>query len=281
MTTSRDPERLFASWMAEGPATLRDDILAGVAEEVRRTEQHRGLRRRWTRLPAVLRAATIATGAVAVMVVAFAGAGWLGSMGSGPSVGGSGPAVTASPPASAGPTGTPLPSRTPAATWTIESQRYGYTWSFPGEAVSMMASAATTSWNGVTPCIVQDACTDWIGLKGEPGTADRLVWSFGTPTDLELEPFAADMRRRMSEWRGCPVEPDVTREIVLDGVPARMDAFTCPSGGITDRHVRVFAVRDGLGLVISMAKPGSGEALVLDDEIDRLLGYLAAFRWAP
>ena len=41
------------------------------------------------------------------------------------------------------------------------------------------------------------------------------------------------------------------------------------------------SLRDGLGLVISMAKPGSGEALVLDDEIDRLLGYLAAFRWTP
>lgn len=281
MTTSRDPDRLFASWMAEGPETLRDDILAGVAEEVRRTAQHRGLRRRWARPPTVLRAATIATGAVAVMVVAIAGAGWLGSMGSGPSVGGPGPAVTASLPASAGPTGTPIPLRTPAATWTIESQRYGFTWPFPGDAVSMMPSAATTPWNGVTPCIAQDACTDWIGLKGEPGTADRLVWVFGTRTDLALEPFAADMRRRMSEWRGCPVEPDSVRDIVLDGVPARLNAFTCPSGGITDRHVRVFAVRDGLGLVISMAKPGSGEALVAADEIDRLLGYLAAFRWAP
>jgi hypothetical protein len=85
----------------------------------------------------------------------------------------------------------------------------------------------------------------------------------------------------MSEWRGCPVEPAVTRGIVVDGEPARLDAFTCPSGGVTDRHLRVFAVHDGLGLVISMAKPGSGEALVFDDEIDRLLGYLAAFRWAP
>lgn len=281
MTTSRDPERLFASWMAEGPATLRDDILAGVSAEILRTPQHRGLRRRWARLPTLLRAATMATGAVVVMVVALAGVGWLGSIGSGPSVGGPGPAITASPPASAVPAGTPLPSRTPAATWTIESQLYGYAWPFPGEAVSMMPSAATTPWNGVTPCIVQDACSDWIGLKGEPGTADRLVWAFGTPTDLELEAFVADMRRRMSEWRGCPVEPDVTRGIEVDGVPARLDAFTCTSGGVTDQHLRVFAVRDGLGLVISMAKPGSGEALVLDDEIDRLLGYLAAFRWAP
>ena len=51
MTTSRDPDRLFASWMAEGPETLRDDVLAGVSAEVRRTPQHRGLRRRWARLP--------------------------------------------------------------------------------------------------------------------------------------------------------------------------------------------------------------------------------------
>lgn len=281
MTTTHDPDRLFASWMAEGPATLRDDILAGVSAAILRTPQHRGLRRRWVRLPTLLRATTMATGAVAVMVVAIAGAGWLGSMGTGPSVGGPGPAVTASPPASAGPTGTLLPSRTPATLWTIESAEYGYTWPFPADAVSMMPSAATVPWNGVTPCIVQDPCTDWMGLKGEPGRADRLVWAFGAPTDLELEAFAADMRRRMSGWRGCPVEPDATRALTLDGVPARLDAFACTSGGVTDRHLRVFAVRDGLGLVISMAKPGSGEALFDADEIDRLLGYLDAFRWAP
>jgi len=144
-----------------------------------------------------------------------------------------------------------------------------------------MPSAATVPWNGVTPCIVQDPCTDWIGLEGEPGRADRLVWAFGTRTDLGLEAFAADMARRMSEWRGCPVEPDATREIELDGVPARLDAFTCASGNATDLHLRVFAVHEELGLVVSMAKPGSGEALVAADEIDRLLGYLDALRWAP
>jgi hypothetical protein len=282
MTTSRDPDRLFASWMAEGPETLRDDVLAGVSVEVRRTSQQRGLRSRWARLPTLLRSATMAVGAVAVVAIAVGVVGgWLGATGTGPSVGGPGPAVSASPTATGWATGTPVPSRAPVTTWTIESGEYGYAWPFPGDAVSMMPTAATVPFNGVTPCIVQDPCTDWIGLKGEPGTADRLVWAFGTRTDLGLAAFAADMRRQMSEWRGCPVEPDVTRDIVLDGVPARLGAFTCPSGGITDRHVRVFAVRDGQGLVISMAKPGSGEALVFDDEIDRLLGYLAAFRWAP
>ncbi len=220
-------------------------------------------------------------GTVAVLAIAVTGIGLLGLGGTGPSVGGPGPADSASPPATEEPTGTLLPSRTPATTWTIESGAYGYTWPFPAEAVSMMPSAATVPWNGVTPCIVQDPCTDWIGLKGEPGTADRLVWAFGTRTDLGLEAFAVDMRRRMSEWRGCPVEPETTQDLVLDGVPARLDAFACASGDATDLHLRVFAVRDGIGLVISMAKPGSGEALVAADEIDRLLGYLAAFRWAP
>jgi hypothetical protein len=221
------------------------------------------------------------TGAVAVLAITVTGVGLLGLGGNGPSVGGPGPAVSASPPATNGPSDSPLPSRTPVTTWTIESGAYGYTWPFPADAVSMMPSAATVPWNGTTPCIVQDACTDWIGLKGEPGTADRLVWAFGTRTGLELQAFAADMGRRMSEWRGCPVEPDTTRDIVLDGVPARLESFACPSGDATDRHTRVFAVRNGLGLVISMAKPGSGEALVAAEEIDRLLGYLAAFRWAP
>ena len=43
MTSTRDPERLFTAWMSEGPETLRDDVLAGVAVEVRRTAQHRGV----------------------------------------------------------------------------------------------------------------------------------------------------------------------------------------------------------------------------------------------
>jgi hypothetical protein len=281
MTTSRDPDRLFTAWMSEGPETLRDDVLAGVAVDVRRTFQHRGLRSRWARLPGLVRAVAMTTGAVAVLVIAVTGTGLLGQGGTGPSVGGPGPTASEPPPATGDPSGSPLPSRTPVTTWTIESGLNGYTWPFPAEAVSMLPSAATVPWNGVTPCIVQDPCTDWIGLRGEPGTADRLVWVFGTRTDLGLEAFAADMRRQMSTWRGCPVEPETTQDLVLDGVPARLDAFSCPSDGVTDQHLRLFAVRDGLGLVISMAKPGSGEALVLDDEIDRLLGYLDAFRWAP
>lgn len=281
MTTPRDPDRLFTAWMGEGPETLRDDVLAGVVVDVRRTSQHRGLRSRWVRLPGLVRAVAMTTGAVAVLAIAVTGTSLLGQGGTGPSVGGPGPTASDFPPATGAPTGSPGPSRNPATTWTIESGEYGYRWPFPAEAVSLMPSAATVPWNGVTPCIVQDPCSDWIGLRGEPGRADRLVWTFGAATDLGLEAFAADMRRRMSEWRGCPVEPDATREVVLDGVPARLDAFDCPSGDAADRHLRVFAVRDGVGLVISMAKPGSGEALVVDDEIDRLLGYLEAFRWAP
>ena len=281
MTTSRDPDRLFTSWMSEGPETLRDDVLAGVAVDVRRTSQHRGLRSRLARLPGLVRAVAMTTGAAAVLAIAVTGVGLLGQGGTGPSVGGPGPAASASPAATGGATGTPVPSRTPVTSWTIESGEYGYRWPFPADAVSMMPTAATAPWNGVTPCIVQDPCTDWIGLRGEPGRADRLVWAFGTRTDLGLEAFAADMRRQMSEWRGCPIEPETTRDLVVDGAPARLDAFTCSSGGFTDRHLRVFTVRDGLGLVISMAKPGSGEALVVDDEIDRLLGYLDAFRWTP
>ena len=281
MTTERDPDRLFASWISEGPETLRDDVLAGVSVDILGTPQHRGLRSRWARLPGLVRAVAMTTGAVAVLAIAVTGVGLLGLRSTGPSVGGPGQTASSSPAATEVPTATPPSSRTPVTTWTIESGVYGYTWPFPADVVSMMPTAATVPWNGVTPCIVQDPCTDWIGLKGEPGTADRLVWAFGTPTDLGLEAFAADMRLRMSEWRGCPVEPIATRGLVLDGVPARLDAFACTSNGATDHHLRVFAVRDGLGLVMSMAKPGSGEALVAADEIDRLLGYLAAFRWTP
>ena len=281
MTSTRDPERLFTAWMSEGPETLRDDVLAGVVADVRRTSQHRGLRSRWARLPGMARAVAMTAGAAAVLAVAVAGVGLLGQGSTGPSVGGPGPAVSASPPATAAPSASPVPSRPPATNYTIESSAYGYTWPFPADEVYGAPDPATIAWSGRGPCIVQDSCTDWVRLKGEPGTADRFVWAFGTRTDLALEAFAADMRRQIAEWRNCPVEPDVTRDAVVDGVPARLDAFVCTFDGVTDLHVRVFTVHEGQGLVVAMAKPGSGEALVAADEIDRLLGYLEAFRWAP
>ncbi len=281
MTSPRDPDRLFTAWMSEGPETLRDDVLTGVVVEVRRTAQHRGLRSRWARLPRLVRAGAMTTSAVAVVAVAVAGVGLVGVGRTGPSVGGPGPVASSSPSPTAAPTASPSPSPTPVASPTLVSLLYGYTWPFPADEVYGAPDPGTIAWSGRGACIVQEPCTDWIQLKGEPGTADRLVWAFGTTTDLGLEAFAADMRRQTSGWRGCPVEPDVTRDIVLDGVPARLHTFTCPSGGVSDLHVRVYAVHDGQGLIISMAKPDSGEALVAADEIDRLLGYLGAFRWTP
>jgi hypothetical protein len=273
MTTPREPDHLFAAWMSEGPATLRDEVLASISTEILRTPQRRGLRSRWTRLPIIARAAAVAVAAVAAVAIGITGVRLLGIGAAQPSVGGPGPVATASP--------SPSPSATAVTSWTMESTAYGYSWTFPADVVSMKPTPATIPWGGETPCIVQDACSDWMGLKGEPGTADRLLWAFGTPTDLDRDAFDADMRNRMSTWRGCPVESEIARDITLDGTPARIHAFTCPSGDATDLHVRVYAVRDGVGLVISMAKPDSGEPLVAADEIDRLLGYLEAFRWTP
>ena len=99
MTSTRNSERLFTAWMS-GAEVLRDDVLAGVAAEVRRTAQHRGVRSRWARLPVLVRAVAMTTGAVAVLAITVAGIGLLGVGGTGPWVGGPRPAISASPSAS-------------------------------------------------------------------------------------------------------------------------------------------------------------------------------------
>lgn len=276
MTTPRDPDRIFASWMAEGPETLRDEVLTTVTADLGRNRQRRGLHRRIVRLPLGLRAAGAVGATVLAVGVVAAGLGALGGLRGLPSTGGPGPVPSASPSPAAS---TPAPS--PVTASSIESRVYPYTWSFAASDVAIAPGLATSRWDGATPCIAQDACTDWIVLHGDPGVAPRTIWVFGTPTDRTLDAFAADVQRQTSTWRPCASAPDTTRDLVLDGVPARLHAFTCTSDGGTDLHLRVFAVRDGVGLVIAMARLSSGEAVDREAEIERLVGHLERFRWAP
>jgi hypothetical protein len=55
----------------------------------------------------------------------------------------------------------------------------------------------------------------------------------------------------------------------------------CTSEGGSDLHLRVFAIRDGVGLVIGMAKLNAGEDLPEAGEIELLLQRLEEFRWMP
>ena len=118
-------------------------------------------------------------------------------------------------------------------------------------------------------------------LTGAPEPIDRTLWIFGTPTDLTLDEFAADVQRQIAEWRPCPAEPSTARDVMLDGVPARLHAFVCTSETSKDLQVRVFAVRDGIGLVIGMAKLNAGQNLPEAGEIELLLQRLEDFRWMP
>lgn len=164
----------------------------------------------------------------------------------------------------------------------MDSTLYPYAIELPAAAVTIRPTLATILWDGSLPCIVGDPCTDWVGLDDAPTAVSRQLWGFGAPTSLDLDAFAADMQRRITTWvqgTSCPAEPATTRDLELDGVPARLHAYTCTYDGGSDLHLRVFAVRDGFGLVLGQGKPGSGEALDEAEEIDRFLASLAGFRW--
>jgi hypothetical protein len=173
-------------------------------------------------------------------------------------------------------TGVPEPS-----TSTIESTAYPYAWTFPADVVTFAPRLARAQWDGVSPCIVEDPCTDWMRLTGSPKPIDRTLWVFGTTTDRTLDAFTADVQRQIAEWRPCPGEPATTRDVDLDGVPARLHAFRCTSGASKDLQLRVFAVRDGIGLVIGMAKLNAGQDLPEAGETELLLQRLEDFRWMP
>jgi hypothetical protein len=167
----------------------------------------------------------------------------------------------------------------------MDSDLYGYAMSFPAEDVTIRPTLATVAWDGETECLAQDPCTDWVNLTGAPGVDDRTVWVFGAPTDLSLDAFAEDMQARFATWMGCPaVAPTVLSTSISDeSTPARVHLFECPYGSPTGPAstgmVRVFAVRDGFGIVIGLAKLASDEPVDTADELARLEGYLASFRW--
>jgi hypothetical protein len=286
MSASRDLDPVIRAWLDEGPATFADAALASVLAEVHATRQRR--RAGWFRSLRSLgpadaggaRYAGLAISAVAVVVVIAAGIGVLGGL---PDSGGPGPlpSPTATPPASA----SPSPARTPVTEWPMDSALYGYGMSFPAEDVTIQPTLATVAWDGETECLAQDACTDWVNLTGAPGVDDRTVWVFGTPTDLSLDAFAEDMQGRFAAWMGCPaVAPTVLSTSISDeSTPARVHLFECPyespTGPVATGMVRVFAVRDGFGIVIGLAKLASDEPVDTADELARLEGYLASFRW--
>lgn len=286
MSATRDPEAVIRSWLDEGPATFADAALASVLAEVHATRQRRSAGwLRSLRSPAPsgaggARFAGLAVTAVAVVVVVAAGIGLLGGL---PDSGGPGPLP--SPTASAPASPSPSPARTPVAEWPMDSALYGYTMSFPAEDVTILPTLASVAWDGEVECFAQDACTDWVNLTGAPGVDDRTVWVFGTPTDLSLDAFAEDMQGRFATWMDCPaVAPTVRSTSISDeATAARVHLFECPydtgSGTVDTGMVRVFAVRDGFGIVFGLAKLASDEPVDTEAELARLEGYLASFRW--
>lgn len=276
MSAIRDPDTVIGAWLSEGPTVLRDEVLAAALADVHRTRQRR-LRLPWSReVPGRLSFAGVATAAVIVVVGAgiaafgLAGGGWLS--------GGPGPV----PPVTPAPSPSPSPTGTSITSYTVDSALYPYAIELPASAVTIRPTLATIPWDGSSPCIPGNPCADVVGLDDAPTAVSRQLWGFGAPTTLGLDAYAAETQRRIATWvqgASCPTEPATTRDLELDGVPARLHAYTCTYEGITDLHLRVFAVRDGFGLVLGHGKPGSGERLDEAEEIDRFLASLAGFRW--
>ena len=70
-------------------------------------------------------------------------------------------------------TATPASAMPEPSATTIESTAYPYSWAFPADVVTLAPRLARAQWDGVSPCIVEDPCTDWMRLTGLPKPIDR------------------------------------------------------------------------------------------------------------
>jgi hypothetical protein len=274
MSPSRDPAAAISAWLEEGPTVLRDDVLAAALADVNRTRQRRS-RLRW---PASrggrLSFAGLAVVATAVVAVGVIGVGLLG----GPSLpAGPAPVPSASP--------SPSPRPTPVTSATIESNLYPYRWTISAPEVQLPVRRARIAWNDRLSCLAKEPCTDWVDVTYETpttGAGNRWTfWGFGAPTDESLDAFAATMQERISTWMPCPAEPTTVRDLDLDGVPARLHAFLCTVDGRPYLHLRVFAVRDGIGLILGNAPLDAEYWGDAERDIDRFVADLDGFRWSP
>jgi hypothetical protein len=131
----------------------------------------------------------------------------------------------------------------------FHSDLYGYSVNSP----AWSGTAATVAWDGTTALGDGDTAVDLLV------TPQMRAFVYGGPTNLGLEAFADVSRQANAEVHPCPVIPDSTTEIEVDGSPALLDTLDCGVFAMT-----AYVLRDGEATVIGTYGPLSGEAGIRD-----------------
>jgi hypothetical protein len=157
------------------------------------------------------------------------------------------------------------PSLAPDVTFVSDAYRYQAV--IPGDLTAGAMTAATEIWDGDGQIDSTGPRTDHAYLADQ-----RLVFSYGAATDLDLDAFAAASQAQKAAWHGCPAKPESSTSVTFGGAPAILASFAC--GGL---HIlSVYAVRDGFGLVVNLMNPPGHEA----DDVAVLERLLAGWSWS-
>ena len=214
MTAHHDLDRELTAFLREGPTELPDESLDAVFDRTEQTRQ-RAFIGPW-RLPDMNKFVTYGLGAVAVVVLLFAGSQFFGEAGG---LFGADPTPTATPEATLEPTPEPTatPEPAPPLTQSFSSTLYGYSVSYPE---GWTAQAATEPWTASTFArLFGEAHADFLY---DPILMDHLFLTVAsqpigdsTPEDWLTERIAGD--------EGCTS----TEPITVDGATGLIGVDEC------------------------------------------------------
>jgi hypothetical protein len=153
----------------------------------------------------------------------------------------------------------------------FESPVYGYTIDLPDGSGITSVIPATTRWGGAREIGSTDPFVDQFQRSGQ-----RLAFILSAPTDLDLDAWAADVHARAVRDHGCSEELTDTRDVEIDGTPARVVAFAC-------QGLRVYeatTVRDGTGFIAKQLTPRPGSPDLEKASLDDFIWFLESLSLA-
>jgi hypothetical protein len=185
------------------------------------------------------------------------------------------PSVTPAPATSAS-MATPLPTGqlvvvTPApAPAVFESPAYGYTIDLPARAEVTGVVSATAPWDGASVIQADGPMVDQF-----PRIGQRLAFILSAPTDLDLDAYAAAIHAKAVREHGCSEELAATRDVEVDGTPARIVASTCQGLHVYEATM----VRDGIGLIAKQITPPPGSPALEKESLEDFMWFLEPLTW--
>ena len=247
MTAPRDPDRLIAAYLEDGPTELARDSYEALDRRIQRTRQRAGFGP-WRDLRMSNNLARAVIGVAAVLVAAVIGAGLLrpgGFAGTG------GP--TASPSVVAAPSASPAPSSTegsgltrpPNYAWPAAMAPGTYTTSFTWDPALQFTFTVPAGWRSLDINVAKNdrislvffpiddvaspSCASPAPTRPPVWTADTVLTALGKLVSFDAPPAAgrvADRGARYVEFSASPVVGCATAGNVLFRTPAPR----CPPG---------------------------------------------------